>query len=268
MLEPRRLAAIMRIVSETGVATVADLLAATGASPATLRRDLAKLAAAGEVRRVHGGVEAIGFADRPALATRPFEAARAMNAPAKRAIARAAVALCRDGETIVVNAGSTTFAMVEFLRATRLQIVTNSFPMAAALLSTSRNRVILPGGEVYREQGIVLSPFDADALQHVAAARMFMSAASVGPLGVIEGDPLIARAEAKLLDRAGELVVLADASKFAPRGALAVCPLSRVRTLVTDDAAPEAALDMLRAAGVEVLVAPVAEEDRRIASAA
>ena len=65
---------------------------------------------------------------------------------------------------------------------------------------------------------------------------MFMSAISIGPLGVIEGDPLIARAETKLLKRAERLVVLADSSKFVARGSLVVCPLSRVSALITDSA--------------------------------
>ncbi len=83
---------------------------------------------------------------------------------------------------------------------------------------------------------------------------MFMSAISIGPLGVIEGDPLIARAEAKLLKRADRLVVLADASKFAARGSLVVCPLSRVSALITDSRAPPEALAMLAEAGVQTIV--------------
>jgi DeoR family ulaG and ulaABCDEF operon transcriptional repressor len=81
-----------------------------------------------------------------------------------------------------------------------------------------------------------------------------MSAVSIGPLGVIEGDPLIARAEAKLLRRAEKLVVLADASKFAQRGSLVVCPLARIHTLITDRRAPPEPLAMLREAGVETIV--------------
>ena len=81
-----------------------------------------------------------------------------------------------------------------------------------------------------------------------------MSAISIGPLGVIEGDPLIARAEAKLLKRAERLVVLADASKFAARGSLVVCPLARVHALITDSAAPPEALAMLKDAGVDTIV--------------
>jgi DeoR family ulaG and ulaABCDEF operon transcriptional repressor len=83
---------------------------------------------------------------------------------------------------------------------------------------------------------------------------MFMSCFSFGPLGVIEGDALIARAEAKLLGRADKLIVLADSSKFETRGSMAVCPLSRVHTLITDDEAPGAILDQIRQAGVNVVV--------------
>ena len=83
---------------------------------------------------------------------------------------------------------------------------------------------------------------------------MFMSAVSIGPLGVIEGDPLIAGAETKLLRRAEKLVVLADASKFALRGSLVVCPLRRVHTLITDRSAPPDALAMLHDAGVQTIV--------------
>ena len=83
---------------------------------------------------------------------------------------------------------------------------------------------------------------------------MFMSAISIGPLGVIEGDPLIARAETKLLRRADKLVVLADSSKFSQRGSLVVCPLSRIHALITEEAAPVEALAMLRDAGVETIV--------------
>ena len=116
---------------------------------------------------------------------------------------------------------------------------------------------VLPGGEVYREQGIILSPFDEDAIQHFTASKMFMSCYSISSMGVIEGDPLIARAEAKLLSRAEKLIVIADSAKFEQRGSMVVCQLSRVSILITDSGAPAAALDAVRAAGVEVIVLDV-----------
>lgn len=269
MHERDRRSAILAAIESRPVASVRELAALTGASGATLRRDLARLEEAGLARRVHGGVS---LPDRDAGAHLPealgapaFHAERVRNAAAKRAIAGVAAGLCRDGESIVINAGTTTFAMVDFLRARRLNILTNSFPIAEALIKSSRNRITLPGGEVFREQGIVLSPFEDDAIKNLHATTMFMSAAAVTPLGLVEVDPLIARAEAKLLSRAERLIVLADSSKFEPKGSLVVCPLSRVSTVVTDDGAGEAALKMLEAAGLEVIVAPVGT---RIASAA
>ncbi len=79
-------------------------------------------------------------------------------------------------------------------------MLTNSYPLAEVLIHESNAASRLPGGEVYREQKLIVSPFEEDAIQHYSATRMFMSAISIGPLGVIEGDPLLARAETKLLE--------------------------------------------------------------------
>ena len=185
------------------------------------------------------------------LATRSFNSSRTINIEAKRAIARKAVEMCAAGDVIIVNGGTTTFQMSEFLRQTQLKILTNSYPLAEFLIHETQNRVALPGGEVYRDQKLIVAPFDDDAIQHYSARLMFMSAISIGPLGVIEGDALIAGAEMKLLKRAEKLIVLADASKFATRGSLVVCPLSRVHALITDSAASPEALAMLADAGVQ-----------------
>jgi DeoR family ulaG and ulaABCDEF operon transcriptional repressor len=258
--ERERWQVIKALLKERSLVRIADACRATGASEASVRRDFARLAEQGLATRVHGGLEAIPGAagaaagDVLSLATRAFDVSQTLNVAAKRAIAKAAVALCADGDTIIVNGGTTTYQMGEFLRERRLKVLTNSYPLAEVLIHNSKCRVALPGGEVYREQGMIVSPFDEDAIQHYSATRMFMSAVSIGPLGVIEGDPLLARAESKLLKRADKLVVLADSSKFISRGSLVVCPLSRIHTLITDVAAPAAALDMLRESGVHIIV--------------
>ena len=263
--ERERWQLIKAMVREHGLVRIADVCRATGASEASVRRDFARLAEQGCAIRVHGGLEALPGApiappppDMPALATRSFEVSKTLSVAAKRAIAKAAVALCADGEAIIINGGTTTYEMGEFLRDRRLKVLTNSYPLAETLIRDSRCRVALPGGEVYREQKLIVSPFEEDAIQHYSASRMFMSAISIGPLGLIEGDPLIARAETKLLKRADKLVVLADSSKFAARGSLVVCPLSRIDLLITDSGAPDSALEMLREAGVRVQLVDVA----------
>ena len=265
MHEHERHNAILNAITARPVVQLRELVLLTGASSATLRRDVVKLEEDGLVRRVHGGVALPVGVVQPHLGAPSFASQRVKNMDCKRAIATAAVALCTDGQSIIINAGTTTFAMVDALRARKLNIVTNSFPIAEALMRSSENRITVPGGEIYREQGIILSPFDDDAIQYVHATMMFMSCLAITPLGVVEADPLIARAEAKLLSRAEKLVIVADSSKFEPRGSLVVCPLSRVSTVVTDDGVSEQSLAMLKQAGVDVIIVPFRKQ---IASAA
>ena len=258
MHERERWQIIKAMLADGGIVRVADACRATGASEASIRRDFARLAESGFGARVHGALEAPSIQnaapqEAPPLATRSFDASRTMNLEAKRAIAKAAVEMCEDGDVIIVNGGTTTYEMGPFLRDRRVKVLTNSYPLAETLIHDSKCRVALPGGEVYREQKLIVSPFDEDAIQHYSAKFMFMSAISVGPFGIVEGDPLIARAETKLLKRADKLIVLADSSKFASRGSLVVCPLSRVDTLITETGAPSGAIEMLRESGVRVI---------------
>jgi DeoR family ulaG and ulaABCDEF operon transcriptional repressor len=259
MRERQRAEIVRNLLAERGFLSIADIMAATGVSAASARRDAARLAEAGVAERLHGGVQALDGAFSKAmapapLATRSFDASRTINIAAKRAIARKAIEMCVEGDVVIINGGTTTYQMSEFLRQTRLKILTNSYPLAEFLIHETQNRVALPGGEVYRDQKLIVAPFDDDAIQHYSARLMFMSAISIGALGLIEGDPLIARAETKLLRRADRLIVLADASKFAPRGSLVVCPLARIHSLITDSGAPREALAMLEDAGVRTIV--------------
>lgn len=255
MHERERWHIILTKLRERGIVRIADLSTLTGASVATLRRDLAKLEDSGQLRRIHGGAERAEVSGQNELTATSFGASQATNALEKQAIACRAADLCEDGDSIILNAGSTTWFMAQCLRNHRMQVLTNSFPIAQELVAHSANRVVLPGGELYREPGIILSPFDEDAIQHFAAGKMFMSAYAVTPLGVIESDPLIARAEAKLLNRTERLIVLVDSSKFVARGNIVVCPLTRVSTVVTDTGAPAQMVDHLRSVGVEVILA-------------
>lgn len=261
MHERQRWQSILKRLSGGHLATIAELARETGASAATLRRDIAKLDAQGLARKLHGGAEGLTLAEPRPLATRSFEQSHNLNLARKRAIANAAAALCHDGEQIIINGGTTTFEMVYPLRSRHMQILTNSFPIAESLIKHSRNRILLPGGEVYREQNIILSPYHEDAIQHHYASTMFMSALAIAPVGLMEGDPLLIRAERKLIDRAEKLVVLADSSKFRVRGGLVLCPLQRIHTLITDEDADETALAMLAEAGIAVIIAKIANEE-------
>ena len=263
MLETERHRIILSAVQEKPVVTVADLCALTGVSEATVRRDIAQLHLAKKLRRVRGGAEAIAPPQYAGINARPFAVNQTVNVAEKRAIAQAAVELCQDGDAIIINGGTTTFQMVHPLTTKRLQVFTNSFPIAEHLLKQSKNTVLLPAGAIYREQNIILSPFDADGSNHFYARRMFMGCRGIGALGLMEGDPLLVQAEQKLIGQADELVVLADSSKFRQRSSLLLCPLSRIHTVITDDGIEDRAASMLEAADIRLIVAEIAASDRK-----
>ena len=255
MHEKERHRVILSAVQGKLVVTVPEMVELTGASEATIRRDISALHDQKRLRRVRGGAEANTPPQIVALSGRPFSVNETLNAPRKRAIAREAVALCKDGEPIIINGGTTTFQMVHFLTGRRMPIFTNSFPIAEHLLKHSRNTVMLSGGTIYREQNIILSPFENDVTRNFYARRMFMGAQGLGPLGLMESDPLLIQAEQKLIDQADELVVLVDYSKFQQRSSLILCPLTRITTVITDDGIEEKDAKMLENAGVGLIVA-------------
>ncbi|MDD7972219.1 DeoR/GlpR family DNA-binding transcription regulator [Roseinatronobacter alkalisoli] len=257
MHEKERHRIILSAVQDRPVVTVVDLCNLTGASEATIRRDVATLHVQKKLRRVRGGAEALTPPQFVGLAGRPFAVNQTMRIKQKQAIACAAVGLCEDGDPIIINGGTTTFQMVHPLANRRMQVFTNSFPIAEHLLHHSKNTIMLSGGTIYREQNIILSPFDNDVTRNFYAKRMFMGAQGLGPLGLMEADPLLIQAEQKLIGQADELVVLVDSTKFKARTSLILCPLARIHTVITDDGITDKTASMLDAADIRLIVAPM-----------
>ncbi|MBV6634777.1 MAG: DeoR/GlpR transcriptional regulator [Mameliella sp.] len=255
MHEKERHRIILSAVQDRPVVTVVDLCNLTEASEATIRRDIATLHMQKKLRRVRGGAEALTPPPFVGLAGRPFSVNQTLRIKQKQAIARAAVELCEDGDSIIINGGTTTFQMVHPLASRRCQVFTNSFPIAEHLLKHSKNMVMLSGGMIYREQNIVLSPFDNDVTRNFWARRMFMGAQGLGPIGLMEADPLLIQAEQKLIGQADELVVLVDSTKFHNRSSLVLCALDRIDTVITDEGISDKAAAMLEAADVSLIVA-------------
>ena len=85
-----------------------------------------------------------------------------------------------------------------------VDILTSSFPLAMHLVNNSRNRITLPGGTIYREQSIVLSPFDSETTRHFCGRLFFTSCFGLNRFGMMENDPLIVQSQSRLMASAGE----------------------------------------------------------------
>lgn len=254
MVNHKRRKGLLKLLAEHNTASVEQLVDWLNSSPATVRRDIVWLAERNLLTRTRGGAENLQPKKRTfALSGETFQNNIERCAAQKRAIARYATGMCAEGETIIINGGTTTYMMVEFLAERRLKILTNSFLMAERLLMSSENDIILPGGQVYREQNVILSPFDNDITQHHYAAKMFMGVYGLSMLGLMEADPLLIQAETRLISQTEELIVLADSSKFAKKAGLILCGLNRVSCVITDTGVSDAAVQMLEQAGVQVI---------------
>ena len=249
---------ILEALKPSGFVTYRALEALLDASPATIRRDLARLEGEGRIARVHGGAKLLGE-DRPdgslRLAGTPFEQSITQHLAAKRAIGKAAAALCDPGEGVMIDGGTTTLQMCPHLAGLDLQVLTNSLHIVTALLPQPGTKILLPSGAVFREQNIILAPAGEESMPRFHAPKLFMGAAAVGPQGVMQADVVLVAAERRLIDRAEQVILLVDSSKFTGSSGTIVCGLEEIDVVITDAGIEPAMQAALEGAGVRVIVA-------------
>ena len=252
---------ILSLLIARGFVTFSELDVEVPASPATIRRDLERLGQSGKIVRVRGGARLARTEESITggghLSGVPFHENLSRNRAAKEAVGRAAAQLCKNGDSIIIDGGSTTLQMCPYLESFELQVLTNSLHIVSALLPQARTTISLPAGTLFREQNIVLSPFDDDGIGRYRASSMFMGAAAIGPHGLMQSDVILVQAERKLIRLADRLIALVDSSKFdAPIGHV-VCDLEEIAVLVTDEGISDAAAQMLERVVQELVVVPL-----------
>lgn len=253
---------ILEAIAARGFISYRALEAALPASPATIRRDLGRLQDEGRIARVHGGARLAATtptgpapARQITLTGTPFDQAIGQHLAQKRAIGRAAAGLCRSGEGVMIDGGTTTFQMCPYLDGLGLQVLTNSLHIVSALLAQQGTRILLPSGSVFREQNIVLAPAGEESMPRFHAPKLFMGAASVGAGGVMQADVILVAAERRFIERAEQVILCVDSSKFATSSGAVVCELGEIDVLITDEAIADADAQMVERAGVELVIA-------------
>jgi DeoR family glycerol-3-phosphate regulon repressor len=246
----RRHAEITRIVHDRMSASVADLARQLGVSAETIRRDLRLLSERGELLKLHGHAalpHAVGEA--------PFERRMRENAEAKRVIARLAASRIDDGDSVMLDTGTTTsFLARELLHKRGLTVVTNSSDIARTLATVNGNRVYMAGGELHGDNG---AAFGEPALQFIQRFNVHHAIITAGGLDPLSGvnDHYWEEAEfaRTTLSRGERRLVVTDSSKFNRSALVNVCGFSGFDLLVTDRS-PEGDLAIaLAEAGVDIL---------------
>lgn len=247
----KRHADILKILDSSGTVTVAQLANLLGVSTETVRRDLRPLVEDGAVHRMHGAVSLTG-----PTAEAPFRRRMRENAPAKQAIAARVAATILDGQTVMLDTGTTTSFIARALTGhRRLRVVTNSMDVARTLAVTGGNRVFLTAGEVRPDSGAALGPAAVAHVLQFRADVAVISAGGVDALAVTDYDPDEAEFARALLTCAPRRVVATDATKFGRRGLVAVVGFDGMDELVTDAAPPAVIASAMAAGGARLVLA-------------
>lgn len=250
---------IMDLLEARGFLSFRELEAQLDASPATIRRDLERMAVQGQLARVRGGVRPAGETTQAAsvghLSGVPFHENIHRHPTEKMLIGKAAAALCIAGEGVMIDGGSTTLQMCPHLAGLNLQVLTNSLHIVSALLPQPGTRILTPAGTVFREQNIILSAEGDDGMPRFHAPKLFMGAAALGPQGLMQADPVLVASERRLIERADEIIVLVDSSKFLSSSGHVVCGLDAIDTVITDQGVTDTCRAMIEQAGVRLIVA-------------
>lgn len=249
MRQSKRQRAIVELVRDEDVTRVIDLADRLGVSDETIRRNVKALVEGGLLTRSHGAVELAG-----AAVEAPFDRRMRVNAEAKRALAAAVADEVEDGQTVMIDTGSTTAYVAQALGARRrLTVVTNSLEIARCLLDRNESRVYLAGGELRPDLAAAIG---SEAEAFIRRFRADLAILSIGGIDARAGftdfdleETRIARA---MIESCERTVVAADSSKFGRRAPVSVCDMSEIDLLVTD-AAPAAEMgDWLATGGVAV----------------
>lgn len=263
MFAEERKQQILAALQRSPAVRAVDLGRTLRTSLATIRRDLADLERSGLLKRTHGGAISNSIAtSEPSLAQKEDQ-----YQIEKAAIAAVAASLVQDGDTILLDAGSTTRQIARELRhRRRLTVVTNALNIASELASSDLE-VIVTGGQVRRG---VLSQVGLIAEQAIAGLhvdKLFLAANGVDlRKGVTTPNLAEARTKRAMVDSASEVILVADHSKFGRVTFGRVCGFDRLHGVITDDGIPDEIAEAIVELGVQLHVArPASAERPRVA---
>ncbi|MFE7278331.1 DeoR/GlpR family DNA-binding transcription regulator [Streptomyces sp. NPDC057623] len=253
MLAERRHQLILQALRSGGITSVNDLAEQLDASAATIRRDLLKLEADGLLTRVHGG--AVIEDDQPS-----FHEAAAARVGEKDAIATQAATMIEDGQSVILDSGTTVHRLALKLRGRRLTVITNNLAVYDELTDDENIDLMLLGGMVIRESRMLDGFMAEDNLRQVHSDWLFMGACGLRPGGQVM-DTTVAEVPARraMIAASDRVVLLADKSKFPGTGMVKICGPEDLDAVITNASEDDATCVALREAGVTVIpTAPAA----------
>ena len=253
MMAEERRTQILQIVRSAGRVRVNDLASRFSTSAVTIRNDLNDLHQRGMVLRSHGGA----VLPDTILRESPVRERLNANSDEKRRIGAMAATLINDGETIILDSGTTTLEIArQIKRKQGLHIITNGVNIAAELLDARDVQTFMIGGTVRGESASISGRFSEEMFDQFSADKLFLGGAGCdlgfGVSGANLEETMVNRAMMRI---AREIILVADASKFSKRSMSRIAPFAEIDTVISDARLGEEIQEKLRLLGCNLILA-------------
>jgi len=244
---------IIEFIQKSNRVTVTKLVEILGVSDVTVRRDLSQLESEGLLRRTHGGAiltKSTGIETSFAEREIKFLAE-------KERIGKFAAQYVRDGETVMIDGGSTTLQLVKNLKHKKdLIVVTNAPNLAMELQENDSIEVILTGGNLRKQTLMLVGPVTIETITKFRADKAILGISAISVKeGLFTVNPLEAEVKKYMINCSEELIIVADSSKLGKVAFTYVTSLARVSKLITDNKISSSDIKAIEDQEVEILIA-------------
>jgi DeoR/GlpR family transcriptional regulator of sugar metabolism len=253
MTNKQRLDLIEHYIREHKYADLHTLATRFATSLSTVRRALDELETRGVLRRHHGGASLVETDE--VAKEYDFIARDQRQTDEKFAIARTIADQVEPGMTVILDGGTSTYAVARLLAAKRLQVITNSLPIAGLFSEIGSLETIVTGGGVHSRLGVLVGPQCEQTLAQIHADIAILGGAGITEEGVWNHNALIVAAQRKMIAAAERTLFALDRSKFGRKALSLTAPFSARFTIVTDTPPAAAIRRAIETAGAKLLLA-------------
>lgn len=262
LLAEERKRIILEELNRDGKVKVISLAERFLVSEETIRRDLDALERSGKLKRVYGGAVRKSYQEGEP----PYQLRQSLNREAKMAIGWRAAGCLQDGDTLVIDTGTTAMELARAIKGrNRLTIITNSLPVAAVLTESLNQRlftgqVILLGGELNPEQQSVSGPLCIRMLERFHVDKAFISVGGISLAnGISDYDLNESIMSQVMIAAAKEVIVLCDQSKIGVKAFYQIAPIEAADVVISEQAEPSSWTNELHAKGISWITAEMGD---------
>ncbi len=244
---------ILQKLQEKGRVEIQELSDLLEVSSVTIRKDLKLLEERNLLFRTKGG----GSIENPYTIEKPINEKEFVNANQKKKIAKAALALMGDTDSIIIGSGTTVFELARCLNPpSHLIVITPALKVALELYSKANIEVLQLGGLVHKSSASAAGSFSELILDHISCDLLFLGADGIDlDFGISITNLNESTLNQKLITIAQKVVIMADSTKFGKRGLGRICSLDQIQYIITDAGVPAATVELLDEKGIKVIIA-------------